>query len=380
MYIEIGKDVVEDAIAKKNSAVNESLNLLLLFALFAQKGKHIVIVPCLANDKEMVESLSAIMTVSNLYKLRIAESKSYLLPAIKAAVSEYSIVTYKDGTVVDSRAIVINPLRMSEFEPYLETRVITENLLDSIYFRFVARYYLRKNLFDGISISYDAIPGGGSTTCEAVRSELEKEKRFCLVIVDGDKKYPTQPRDPGSTAGKVEEVVKMYSSRTCKLHIMKEVMEVENLIPKRIVGKYATDKHGISILKSDFSYFDMKEGLTMKGLYNDDVYNYWKSSLTSDQKDFRKEAKANTKTRKEYEQYIDDKKFNNVIINGFGSDLLKNVTCFREVTGGIPFPELMDEMLNKIMPADLTSYQEKEWNEIGHLMFSWTCGLSERRA
>lgn len=381
MYIEIYQDVIEDAIKKRSQTVNVSLDLLLLFGIFSQKGTHIIYVPCLAKNGDLLKSLHEIMSRPNVQRLRAAENKAYLLPTIKDAISSYCVVTYSNNSVSDSKAIIINPAQMGNFEPYLETRMITENLLDSLFFRFVAKYYCRSIHLDGIRFNFDPIPGGGSTTYEAVRSELNNKRRFILVIVDSDKKYPTQIIEKGSTADKILEVKNSFPSCLCEIYIMQNVMEVENLIPKKIVSENAANKSDINMLDKDFSYYDMKCGLTLKGLYKDEVFHYWSEILKDEQDVFceRKIAKDNSSTRDEYEAYIDNHKLKNTIKSGFGSDLLTIVTCTFDNRGHIKNPKLMDEMYN-IMPTDLTNDQRIEWNNIGKLVFSWTCGLSERRA
>ena len=73
MYIEIAIDIIEDAISKATSDVNDSLDLLTLFALNAQKGKHLVHVPCLHNNPKIVRALTNIMGRSHVDFLRQSE-------------------------------------------------------------------------------------------------------------------------------------------------------------------------------------------------------------------------------------------------------------------------------------------------------------------
>ena len=377
MYIEICQDVVDDAIAKSGQKVNDSLDLLQLFALFSFKGKHIIVVPSLRNNKELITKLSQVMTSVNVEKLRRNEKISYLLPSIKAAVSVYCLVTYIDNNQGDPRAIVINPSRYIKFEPYLETILVTENILDSKFFKYIARFYARQQLLKGIQMRYEVKPGGGSTTSDVVREEVEKARRFCLVIVDSDKKYPEESK-VGDTAQKIIEVMENYPCQTCKLYVFEKVMEVENLIPKRIVKEYASEKSSCNILEKDFSFYDMKVGICLKGLYSDDVFHYWQPLLQEEGLDCsgRDEAKNHSTNRTSYERYVDDHNLNNEVKKGFGSDLLRVVTCSPDKKGMVKYPELEEEMLNKITPNDLTASQIVEWTSIGKHLFSWACGLT----
>lgn len=374
MYIEICKDIIEDAIAKSGQEVNISLDLLQLFAMFSSKGNHIFFVPCLLYDETLTKKLVSVMGISSIKKLKRANEKFYVLQRIKSVLSRYCIVTYSDNNKQDDRVIVYNPTRMQQFEPFLRTKLITENLLDAVFFDYIAHFYLREERLSGVvKIIYEATPGGGSTTCDVLKHEILENRRFCLVIVDGDKKYPKQI-ECGDTAKKIIKVISQYPSALCKHYIMEKVMEVENLIPKRIVKEYASEKIDCDVLDRDVSFFDMKIGLTLKGLYNDDVFHYQSKIFPELDYAQRNEAKCKT-TREEYERYIDDNHLTNVLKQGFGSDLLRIVTCACDDKGKIRYPELEDEMKNKITSEDLTAEQLEEWSHIGQLMLSWMCCL-----
>lgn len=377
MYIEICKDVVEDAINKSGYEVNLSLDLLQLLAVFSSRGNHIVSVPCLMNDKALTQNLSAVMGPMSVRKLRRCDMYFYKLQTIKHDLSKYCIVTYSSSNKSDERAIIYNPTRMQRFEPYLQTKLITENLLDAYFFDYIAHFYLREKRFTGgVAITFEATPGGGSTTCDVVRHEILENRRFCLVIVDGDKKCPKQKKC-GDTAKKIVDVINQYPSKLCNHYIMEKVMEVENLIPKRIVREYASEKKDCDVLDRNVSFFDMKIGLTLKGLYNDDVFRYQSKIFPELDYAQRNAAKCKT-TREGYERYIDDHHLTNVLKKGFGSDLLKNVTGACDDNGRVRYPKLINEMKNKITSDDLTAEQLEEWNHIGKLMFSWMCCLPPR--
>ena len=381
MYIEICKDVIEDAIVKSGQKVNDSLDLLLLFAIFSLQGKHIIVVPSLRNDNALCKELGKVMMPANVNKLRRSDRISYILPTIKNAVSTYCLVTYKDDKAEDPRALIINPLRLKMFEPYMETRLITENLLDSKFFKYIAHYYARQKYLAGIQMRFETKPGGGSSTSDVVREELLRPKRFCLVVVDGDKKQPNQ-NDYGDTANKVIGVIRDYPCVTCKHYIMEKVMEIENLIPNKIIRQYASDKSSCDILDKDFSYYDMKSGITLKGLYDDEIFRYWQPVMHEEHLDYsgRDVAKSHSKNRREYERYIDANGITDCIKRGFGADLLRIVTCTPEKNKLVKYPKLESIMLNTIKSEDLTPEQQIEWNNIGKLVFSWTCGLNPTTA
>lgn len=377
MYIEICKDIIEDAITKSGQEVNNSRDLLHVFAIFSSIGNHIIFVPCLLNDKALTQKLVNVIGSSFVKKLKRANEKFYAIQSIKPLLSIYCIVTYSDNNKKDDRAIVYNPIKMQHFEPFLRTKLITENLSDAVFFNYIAHFYLRKKLLTGVKIRFEAAPGGGSTTCDVVKHEILEERRFCLVIVDSDKKHPNQLKY-GDTARKIVDVIGQYPSDVCLHYVMENVMEVENLIPHRIVKKYASEKSDSAVLDRDASFYDMKKGLTLKGLYDDDVFHYQSGVFPELDYSQRDEAKSNTNCRDDYEQYIDKHHIVNVLKKGFGSDLLKIVTCACDENGKIRYPELEDEMKNRINQADLTAEQQKEWENIGKLMLSWMCGLQSK--
>lgn len=51
--------------------------------------------------------------------------------------------------------------------------------------------------------------GGGTTTSEVLRYEIENRQFFCLVIVDSDRKYPTDI--VGETAQKLIDLISTYN-------------------------------------------------------------------------------------------------------------------------------------------------------------------------
>ena len=141
---------------------------------------------------------------------------------------------------------------------------------------------------------------------------------------------------------------------------------------------YASEKNGCDVLDRDVSFYDMKIGLTLKGLYRDDVFRYQSKVFPELNYIQRNEAKKNTRCQDKYNQYIDDHHLTNVLKKGFGSDLLKIVTCTCDDKGRIKYPELKNVMMNEINTADLTVEQKEEWDRIGHLLFSWACGLPSK--
>lgn len=377
MYIEIANDIVEDAIGKATCDANDSLDLLTLFALNAQRGKHLVYVPCLHNNPETVRALTSIMGRSYVDFLRQSERMYYQLAQIKALVSNYAVITFeKQGA--DSKAILINPIIERRFEAYNETHVITENILDSLFFKYIVKFFLREHAIRGCNMCFFPVMGGGDTTADVLRHEIEEGRFLCLVITDSDRKYPHS--EYGQTAKKIRKVMECYNPFHCGLYVMDQVMEVENLIPFKVVEKAASNKGFSLIFEKDASFYDMKCGLTLNWLYDDEVCRYWSQQLYSEEICFdqRNEARLHASNRKAYLSYIETHKFKNQLTPGFGFDLLCRCTNDFDGNGNRLDAHIKNDLMN-VKRCDLTTFQLNEWLKIGRVLFSWTCGMSQRR-
>ena len=377
MYIEIANDIVEDAIGKAANDVNDSLDLLILFALNAQRGKHIVHVPCLHNNPETIRALTNLMGRSYVDFLRQSERMYYQLPRIKELVSNYVLVSFNRQTD-DGKAILINPIIERKFEAYNETHVITENILDSIFFKYIVKFYLRENAIRYCNISFYPVMGGGDTTADVLRHEIEDGRFLCLVITDSDRKFPDSKY--GQTALKIKDVMETYSPFHCDLYIMDQVMEVENLIPFSVVEKAASNRGFSQVFGKDASFYDMKCGLTLNCLFDDNVCRYWSKQLYQGEINLeqRNDAKAHSSSRKNYQSYIESHNYNKQLTSGFGSDLLYRCTNDFDVNGNRIDASIKEDLM-KVKRRDLTTFQLNEWLRIGRVLFSWTCGMTQRR-
>ena len=373
MYIEINEDIVRDAIDKSALSVNDSRDLLLLMALAARGGKHIVVVPCL-REKAMVKALMEVVSKHYIEGLRRSEKIHYVLPLLKQQLSHYAVISYESRPVNDSRAIVVNPQKYKDFEAHVETQLLAENLMDTSFFEYIIHYFMSTH---GVQARYCFHPlmGGGGTTADVLHKEIERGQYFCLAIVDSDRKTPDS--DYGETATRVRKEMEVYVPFHCGLYIMKRVMEVENLIPVSIVKDTFGNRGDIDAYMTCPSFFDLKKGLTLDALYDDDVYDYWKKRFDDAQTLFqqRNEAKTSSVDRRHYREYIDNHGFKKVLKCGMGSDLLDCCVNKSKMDG----QKLKHKLMN-IKSEDLTSCQQEEWEAIGQIAFSWTCALAPNRS
>lgn len=382
MFIEIKEDIIKDAIEKKGQEGNETLDLLVQMALCAKQGKHIVSVPCFLTNKECCNEMRDLLGIGYFSALDYYNRKRYEYASIIEHLSIKCIISYQTMSHSTDNVMWIVPHRQTTFEPWVETHVLTENLSDSSFYIHLAYYYIRTYVLgkqgDAFRLNYCFYPlmGGGVTIEKVLQGEIEREQHFCLALADSDKKWDGDAH-LGDTAQKMIDLMNKTKPFNCKLYVMKKVREIENLIPRTFVDEYG-DKAGFTkIFSYDPSFFDMKIGLSLGELYDDDVCKYWQDMLLESalfQK--RNEMRKLYKSKKEFDKAV---KGIAPLKKGFGNDLL----C--KVIGDINFEKktkkYSSKMLDKlyhIKPEELTEAQKEEWRNIGRLIFSWTCCLKAK--
>lgn len=187
-----------------------------------------------------------------------------------------------------------------------------------------------------------------------------------MTLADSDKLYPNDVI--GSTAEKVKELM-LQKPFNCGFYVMRNVREVENLIPRKIIEKLCIGKD-FSIFDNDPSFFDMKLGLCLVDLYRDEVCNYWRDLLKNPNLfQERDDIKARCNEKKQYDAEIKGK---NPLLCGFGSNIL-TLALNKSDTQKKRLDQKND--LYGIIKNDLNTFQQREWEAIGKEMFSWTCCL-----
>lgn len=370
MLIEIKEDIVDNAIEKKNADVNGALDLLLMMALCVKRKKHIVFVPSLRKQGKKYRELSELLgkdnvAALNLFNMRLINPKQLMELLTVRAVVSYE--TPEERPELSYREILINPLDVASFEAWVETFVLTENLLDSEFFSYIIRYYQRQNnLVTSYCTHFYPLMGGGGTIDKVLEKEIALKQHFCLVLVDSDKKYPDG--SVGCTASGVYKQMEI-NPFNCGLYVMEHVREIENLIPRKIVQKVGQATN-FDIFSKDPSFFDMKLGLRLSELYDDTVWDYWNGLLHDNELlEKRNQIKNAYPEKEEYDIVVKEEK---PIVSGYGSNLL-----FLSLNKSSQVKKRLDSKndLYNIIPNDLNTFQRKEWNAIGRELFSWTCCL-----
>lgn len=224
MLIEIKEDIIQAALHQKDMSTNEPLDLLVHMALCAKRGKHIVWVPSLDNDRNLRKDLGLLMTGSNVKALCYAANKHPQDINVLKSKFLRIVLTYK--SIHSRNLIVVNPSHEKDFEPYTETFLLVENLIDADFFRIALKYYCSiSRLNNGYCCSYYSLMGGGATSAQVLKREVQLRRHLCLAISDSDKCTPTSKT--GQTGSDLLALVSSHPFN-CQVYVMDKVREIEN--------------------------------------------------------------------------------------------------------------------------------------------------------
>lgn len=375
MLIEICDDVLMRA-TKDSIQGNEAKMFLMEMASAAKRGTHIIYVPGLGDNdltNKLREKLGA-SVVSHLIRGKKNRLRIHtLLNALKVkAVCSYNKMPL-DYESSFERVIFINPDMSQSLFAHAETYLIGENHSDTEMFMLFAHYYIRQKRLDGVHLSFYPLMGGGATSAKVYGYECKQRRHFCLAIADSDYKSPCIESEfeikLGGTATKIRDVDNFYKDSAphcCFVH-MKKVSEIENLIPSRLLRKHAVSKDNDIILAKDYSFIDIKKGITYYSmLANQETIDYYKElyGTSINLEDF--DSKRT--------QYYDPAVFkeevkDRVVLAGWGSGVLDSI---------LNDPANRKELEN-ITRDQLTPSQQYEWESLGESVFNWTCALKPQR-
>ena len=245
----------------------------------------------------------------------------------------------------------MNPFKVPEFKLSEKSFLATENLRDSVMYKYIGYYYKRSCSLANMDISFEKWNGGGSDFGNSLKTVRILNSSFVLVVVDSDKHCPKDK--VGRTAKGIKFVG--HGRFNADYHILENVMEVENLIPYQIIQRKNTDI--IKLKGYDLSYFDFKKGLTHSILYDKDARDFWKQNFAGLGLDWKKIEKL--ACEKDYSGYCACFRNEKPLVVGFGSSLLDSV--------------LQEDGWDFVKEGDLTKAQQEEWRIVGKKIFSWTC-------
>lgn len=364
MYIEIAKDILDDALEKSGYGINTSRDFLIAMALCVIQGKHYVVVPALRNNDNLKKKLVELLGKTYVAMLDYNNRKYSDSIVLRQKNIIRAVITNSEKTNLHLGAITVNLVAARDFEPWTETFVLTENLSDSKFYELTARYYMRKENISSCKMSYYPLMGGGGTIAQVLEHEIKIARHFCLAIADSDKKYPE-----ASIGGTAKEMLSKLTANPFNIgaYVLEKVMEVENLLPQRLVVEYGDKAGYIEIFNKDPSFFDMKKGLALTDLYDRKVCEYWRNQLPEESSRFKERDQKIQNCNKE-EDYIKKVRDSKCIKKGFGNKLLVNMLSAEE-----DHRSSLLLTLYGVCDKDLNNFQQDEWYNVGKIMFSWTC-------
>lgn len=174
---------------------------------------------------------------------------------------------------MNQKLLGLNPSENSKLEVYEETHLLTENFNDGRLFNEITYRYMKNNKIPPkLQLSFFNRLGGGVTISDVYNQEKNSGSHLCITIIDSDKKHPTG--DEGSTAKGFRKHLNKkwtYSGH----HIMKDLSEIENLLPVMFYKNKSNGNLIKRLSKIDLSFYDLKCGLTAGILKDIDGYNHW---------------------------------------------------------------------------------------------------------
>lgn len=247
-----------------------------------------------------------------------------------------------------------------------KTVLLFEDINDSAIYKLILDYYLNNHNLENIKIDYEPRAGGGQNT-HKVFSEIQKlEERFCLSILDSDRKAPKLGM--GNTAKSVLNINDLKKP-LCDIFIL-NLREVENLIPtlmyKEVFESDRNKKEAINFLEAlDNSesretrkYLDLKQGLTLEKIFKENIEGefrkYWTTFIT----------------------VFHPKIFEKCLNKG---ECLETNSCYCYVTKGFGqniLKEIEKTYNDKNVYHMISDELALEWNEIGSIITAWCCASS----
>lgn len=366
MLIKVERDVISKALKHKGDEVNDARELLLSLMLANKRGMHIVWIPSVALYKSFEwQQIQELIGEQNVQILRKVTSKRLEISAVLEKVNCYCVVSYIKPKSLTPNQIWINPAIYHEFRFDEETHLITENLLDADFYKHVVLYFKRNNNLSSAKIAYYPLNGGGATTHQVLELEVNRRRNFCLTIVDSDKHCLSGKR--GQTCLDVENKYREYCKSDLASHVhmydLKNVAEIENLIPENILRKEGPIKQdsSIDILAVDWSYYDVKQGLKVTSIDCAKTLNSLQTLYTMHNFNDLNDLWEKKRNKEEFYKKAKDKGLETIIKTQWGSDILKR--CEDKYASN----------LNSVTSVELSRNQQKEWNSIGKEIYTWCC-------
>lgn len=273
MVIYLTDDLIND-----RKSVKDFYQFLFIIMLAYKEGKHFISisprnVKSLIDDDELkkrpelYQILISYQTHCKSYNLENFEKYFNIIIKLIHNGNEYSYSTTEKK--IEYRCIKYN--KFLDSVTIQKTILLGENPSDAETYKIFSDYYQKQQKLNYRSL-YEARGGGGNTVVKEYEPIYNSEERFCLCILDSDKRTPTKTKY-GNTAQPIVDYHTKASKRNYKsTYYILDVLELENLLPKDFfISCYSSDVNKREIfmyieklLKVDDRirvYYDFKKGI-----------------------------------------------------------------------------------------------------------------------
>ena len=254
-------DKIDEALTD-NDKIRAIENILRAFG----EGKHVVWMPSDIANQLISSGKFANYSLRILYELK---DRSRLTKSLLRDFEFHLHITFDDAEILEFAEpdkMIAGFKRVIDSGHLQETTFIAENLSDAYIYEHGSKSFLiLKKLYGEYDIKFRQLNGGGNTTIDVFKKELEDE-RFLLCLLDSDKKHPKGKL--GDTAARFNDIKHGYGEGYY-LEVL-ECTELENLMPyklvKEVISRYKAETlDGFEKVTSDLrKYSDHKKGLTIQ--------------------------------------------------------------------------------------------------------------------
>ncbi len=363
MFIEISRELVTAAERNNHHAVE----MLIRLSYAIKYQKHIVFA-----GVKLLERIINLACLDKHEKQPFIKVKRHYsaIGGLSRKIDFRAVILMNGNNSRTKNRILINAQHADKIEIYEESHVLTENLQDCEFFKYLVREYV-KTLGHQSPIEYMPQLGGGATTAKVYKMEIDRGQHFCVAILDSDKKYPScgygdtfktlKKEDKDQYLG-IDGKDGQYAFN-CSYYVMDSLRELENLIPLDVLNSIARVRQmPLMKLNFDMSFHDMKEGLLACKI-TDNLYQRYLDSLFSfdpsivNEIDFCASYYRLCENKAEYERDCGRKK----IVEGLGNKIMEHV-----------LGEARQALENNDF-SRMTNSQQTEWTNIGKKIFEWCC-------
>jgi len=371
--------VLHDSLA--NALDQDSvLEALEIIALARREGKHLVfakrdVLKSLLNCSALPQRTHQVY--SKIYA-RLSEKQVYL-QTFTRRVEVIALDTGLSSRMEKHCKVISVPASyFCDSALIQKTLLITENLDDAVLYQTITKIYMQWKKLNGIKMLFDPYQGGGSTTKKAYKLIQDKQERFCLCLLDSDKKSPKSPL--GNTAKDVKKIDKT-NKPLCEYFIV-GVREIENLIPTKLYSAVSSGDNNRmqcvhfleqlenTIIAEARKYLDIKDGLKLNEILqaspNSPFSKDWMNWLNNVSSLAIKISKVCIKNK----ECLKSKNCDCIITTGLGDKILEAVIKLIETpTKDQPSIQKIAEMVEPILKS--------EWEPIGEIITAWCCSASK---